>query len=245
VININPSPQIVYVPQPFFMPPPDDDLPPQRPRVPDQPEMIPVPPPEKEKPKQQPPPPKKEEPKKEEPKKEEPKLKGPRPDVELPRPPEGDPRDEYARLIRTGREMFGDEEYGRAAARFRQAIRLEPDRPQAHFLLVQSLLERGDYHDAYDALLDGLKRDKIWPTAKFRPQELYGGNLEEYTRLLEALERAQAKHPNDPAMLLLRGHALWFDGRKQQAAALFRKALAGPDRAAAERFLAELPDEGL
>ena len=41
----------------------------------------------------------------------------------------------------------------------------------------------------------------------------------------------------------LRGYVLWFDGRRDEAAVLFRRALKGADRAAVECFLAALPDE--
>jgi hypothetical protein len=161
-----------------------------------------------------------------------------------PKPPEPEP-DEYSRLMKAGLELFDQQQYGRAAARFRQAAQLEPAQPLPLFLLAQALLEQGRYDDARDALVEGLRRKPDWPVGKFRPQELYGQNPEDYTELLLTLERVQSKLPNDPVLLLLRGYALWFDGQKDQAAALFRRALKGPDRAAVERFMAALPDEAL
>jgi tetratricopeptide (TPR) repeat protein len=231
-------------PFPFLEGLPPDILP--RPRMPELPPQ-PLPPPPVEKPKV----PEKDKEKKdaEKPKKDDAKPPPPKAkakiDRDLPgRPgPEADPRDEYARLMRAGSELFADQQYGRAANRFRQASAVDEAQPLPYFLLAQALLEQGSYHDAYDAVLVGLRRKPDWPAAKFRPQELYGANLDGYADLLLALERTQTRHPNDPVLLLLRGYALWFDGRKEQAAVLFRRARKGPDGPAAERFLAALPDD--
>jgi hypothetical protein len=209
----------------------DEQLP-----VPDLPPMQPVPQvpkDDKDKEKEKKEKEKKEKEKKEEKKKEPPKQK----------PPE--PPDEFTRLMQLGLELFAQQQYGRAAARFRQAAILEPKQPLPSFLLAQALLEQGKYDDARDAILDGLKRGPDWPAARFRPHEFYGANQEDYAELLANLERIQTRTPNDPVLLLLRGHALWFDGQKDQAAVLFRRARNGPDAAAVERFLAALPDEDL
>lgn len=230
-------PQVVYVPRgPLLDDLPPDLLPRQRELeqlpVPDLPPMKPIPQvPKDEKPKAPE-------------KKEEEKKKAPKPKPK-PKPPEPEQLDEYSRQMKLGRELFAQQQYGRAAIRFRQAATLEPTQPLPSFLLAQALLEQGKYDDARDAILTGLKRKPDWPTNRFRPQELYGPNPEDYGELLQTLERTHARLPDDPVLVLLRGYVLWFDGRKDQAAVLFRKALNGPDRAAAERFLAALPDEKL
>ena len=45
-------------------------------------------------------------------------------------------------------------------------------------------------------------------------------------------------------MLFLRGYALWFDGRKEEARPLLHRALPrAANRTAIDRFLRALPDE--
>ena len=247
-----PPPIIVIAPSRFDAPPPR--MPPADPVVPSVSgaEVVPLPmpekprilpPPEKERP-APPVPPRKEEPK-EPPKKEAPKPVPPRPpEGELPRPPApaDDPREEQARLVERGKEAFKDLEYGRAAQRFRQAVRLAPDEALPHFLLAQALLAGGKYHEAYDAILKGLRRRPDWPAAKFRPLELYGEAVGEYPEQLTALEATLGRHPGDPVLLFLYAYQLWFDGRKDEAAPVFRRALArGADRDAVDRFLRALP----
>ncbi len=208
----------------------------RRPPLPEK-EPLPPPPPEKDRPKEKPP-------EKEKPKEAPPPRKR---DVEpeLPRPPlpEDDPRDEHTRLVRAGREAFAEGEYGRAAQRFRQAVRVRPDEPLAYFLLAQALLAGGNYHDAFDAIVAGMRLEPDWPRRRFQPLEMYGRHLDEYTALLPATEKALARHPHDPELLFLRGYVLWFDGRKEEARPFFRRALPGlPNRTLAERFLRALPD---
>jgi len=195
-------------------------------------EKEPVPPPRKEEPKE---PPRKEEPKPPRKRSSEPVL--PRP----PAPPD-DPREAHAQLVERGQEAFAELEYGRAAQRFRQAIRLAPDEPLPRFLLAQALLAQRKYHEAHDAILAGLRLRPDWPTAKFRPLELYGAAVGEYPEHLSALQETLRKHPDDPVLLFLLAYQLWFDGRKEEAAPLFCRALPrSADRDAIDRFLRELP----
>ena len=192
-------------------------------------DVLPPPRPEKDKPKEAPPPPRK-----------------PDREPEFPAPPgpEDDPRDEHARLVRAGREAFAELEYGRAAARFRQATRLLAAEPLPYFLLGQALLAQGNYHTAFDAIRDGMRLQPGWPRAGFRPLELYGRHVDEYSALVRSTEKALARHPLDPELLFLRGYVLWFDGRKEQARGFFRQALPGAaNRDAIDRFLRALPDD--
>jgi hypothetical protein len=157
------------------------------------------------------------------------------------------PAEESARQIRLGKASFEAEEYGRAAQRFREANRLRPDEPLPYFLLAQSLIALGKYHDALDAILAGMARKPDWPAERFRPIDLYGGNVAEYPEHLLRLDLALTKHPGDPVLSFLNGYQVWFAGRREAAVPLFRQArdrLAGkPDaeafRAACERFLIE------
>jgi tetratricopeptide (TPR) repeat protein len=215
---------------------------PEVPRVPEKPPVPPPPP--AEKPPAPPPRVRKEEPR-EPPKKETPKPT-PRKDRErlFPRPPElsDDPRDAHAQLVQRGQESFRDLEYGRSVQRLRAATRLLPDEPLPYFLLAQALVAQGKYHEAHDSILAGLRLRPDWPRAAFRPLELYGPAVAEYAEHLARLQEAQRKHPDDPVLLFLLGYQFWFDGRKEEAATLFRRALSrAADREAVETFLRALP----
>jgi hypothetical protein len=249
VIYTTPSP--VYV-----LPsrdPLDDPLPDDRPRrlrrvEPEDEDDLPPPPPPKPKPKPvQLPPPKKEEPKPLPPPKEEapkpPAKPRPKPpELPHPRDPEADPAAEYERLLDLGREAFARREYGRAVLRFRQASRVAPRQPMAHFLLAQALLALGKYHAASDAIHAGMALKPDWPRTPFQPLELYGANVAEYSEHLATLEATLRRHPNDPVLLFLVAYQLWFDGRKEEARPLLRRALKGAaDADVIDAFLRALP----
>jgi hypothetical protein len=176
---------------------------------------------------------------------------------ELPKPPrpEADPQAESARLIALGRAAFAAQEYGRASERFRQAARVArmraPGRLQAprpgedplpHFLLGQALFALGNYREAVEAIQAGLTLRPEWPTVRFVPLELYGPNPGDWTAHLRRLEDVRLRHPNDPVLLFLNAYELWFDGRKDEARALFRRARPGAaDPTFIDRFLRPPP----
>jgi tetratricopeptide (TPR) repeat protein len=162
---------------------------------------------------------------------------------EPPRQPQVEEReDEKARLIRLGREAMAAAEYGRAADRFRQAGAVAPGEALPKLLLAQALLALGKYRDAVDSLSAGLTLEPNWSASAFRPLELYGPNVVDYSDHLRRLEETLARHPDDPVLLFLTAYALWFDGRKDEARLLFRRALPGaPDPAVIERFLGAMP----
>jgi hypothetical protein len=168
------------------------------------------------------------------------------PELRRPPMPKDDPREEHDRLIALGMAAFEGQEYGRARERFREAVRLVPNQPQPYFLLAEALFALGKYHEAVAALHDGLALKPDWPTAPFRPLDLYGDNAADYADHLARLEAALAQHPADPVLLFLSACQLWFDGRKDEARPLFHRAAArGADRADVERFLRALPAEDL
>jgi tetratricopeptide (TPR) repeat protein len=139
--------------------------------------------------------------------------------------PELKPKDEAARQVTLGRKAFANQEYGRATARFQEAIRLNPDDALAYFLLAEADFALGKYREATAAIHDGLRRKADWPTSDFRPIELYGPNVADYAEHLDQLRQALKQNPRDPALLFLYAYQLWFDGRQDEARALFRQAL--------------------
>jgi tetratricopeptide (TPR) repeat protein len=161
-----------------------------------------------------------------------------------PRParPEEDPRAEYDRLLSLGRTAFAAREYGRAAQRFQQATQVQPNAALAHFLLAQSFLALGKYRDAVEAIHAGLARQPDWPTAFFKPLDLYGPHVAEYPEHLRRLEEVWHRQPDDPVLLFLYAYQLWFDGRKEEARLLFQRALPGAtDPGVIQGFLRALP----
>jgi len=167
------------------------------------------------------------------------------PPAELPRPqpPLDDPKAEHARLVDTGRQAFVLGEYGRAADRFRQATRLVPAAPTAHFLLAQAHFAQGKYPEAVDAVAAGLALRPDWPTdPAFLPRDLYGPNVADLNDQRRRLDDALKRLPDDPFLLFLSAYHLWFDGQRDEARARFRRAAAaGADRNACDCFLRAVP----
>jgi hypothetical protein len=153
-------------------------------------------------------------------------------------PPEEDLRAENARQVALGRQAFAAREYGRAELRFRDAVAALPDDAMAYFLLAQARFALGKYREAIDAITEGMRLRPDWPAERFRPLELYEGNVGDYAEHMHRLAEAFARWPDDPVLLFLSAHELWFDGRKAEAAALFERAAAlGVFVPLAERFL--------
>jgi tetratricopeptide (TPR) repeat protein len=162
-----------------------------------------------------------------------------------PRPmvPDPDPKVEYDRLITLGRDSFATQEYARAARRFRQATVVVPGNPLAHFLLAQAEFAIGKFREAVAAIHAGMKLQEDWPGARFRPLDLYGVNVADYPEQLLHLEETLAGRPDDPVLVFLYAYQLWFDGRRDEAVPLFRRA-AGlvADPTFIRRFLANQRD---
>jgi hypothetical protein len=153
--------------------------------------------------------------------------------------PEDDPRDEAARLVRLGKQAFAEQEYGRAGQRFRQAIELRPQDALPYFLLARAQLALGKYAEAVASIQTGMRLQPDWPTMEFPPADLYGARIGFFRNHILALQETLAKYPEDWVLLFLLGHEMWFDGRRDEALPLFRRAVAtAPDRQAIERFLA-------
>jgi hypothetical protein len=156
--------------------------------------------------------------------------------------PEEDPQAECLRLLELGRAAFAAAEYGRAAERFRRAAAADPRQVLAPFLRAQALFALGKYHAAVDAVLAGLALAPDWPAAPFRPLQLYGTNVADYSEHLHRLAEAVRLNPDDPDFLFLYAYELWFDGRRDEARLLFERARRhGADPAAIDRFLMALP----
>ncbi len=153
-----------------------------------------------------------------------------------------DPKTPVGRFILLGREAYSQEGYGRAVLRFRQASEADGNNADAHLLLGQALCATGKYRDAAAELQHGLLLNPNWPRAAFRPLEMYGPNVADFSLHIQALEDALALQPNDVDLLFLLGYERWFDGRKEEAERLFRRALRqAPNNGAFGLFLNQAP----
>jgi hypothetical protein len=157
-----------------------------------------------------------------------------------PERPADNPKEENARLVALAREAFAAGEFGRAERRLAQAIRAEPKEPLPYFLLAQAQLALGQFREAVDSIDDGTRRKANWPGERFRVRELYDDNEEEFDEHRKRLEETLERNPNDFFLLFLRGYQLWFDGKQNDARALFeRAAKVAPEKykAIVNRFL--------
>jgi hypothetical protein len=147
-----------------------------------------------------------------------------------------------ARISQRGREALADGEYGRAADRFRRATAANPDDPLAHLLLAQSLFALGKYAEAVQAIDAGLTLKPNLAKDRFRPRDLYGPHVADFTDQLDRLDSILAKHPRDGRLLFLFAYQIWFDGRQDEARRLLQRALElAPDLSVITKFLQAWP----
>jgi hypothetical protein len=148
------------------------------------------------------------------------------------------PQAEAARQIALARAAFAADQYGRAAERLQAAIDADSTGPLAYFLLAQVRTARGEYAEAVAAVRDGMRHAPDWPDSGFRPAELYAGRADRLDAHLAELRAAVAAAPDDPTVGFLLGYHLWFLGRRDEAARLFRRVLpAVRDAGVVGRFL--------
>ncbi len=149
-----------------------------------------------------------------------------------------DQKAEALRLIRDGNEMFANGNYQAATRNYEQAVAVAPQEPMGYFHLAQAHVALGKYAEAAVAIQRGMKLHLTWPQSTFRPRALYRDRPGEYLNHLAKLADAIAKNLNDDSLLFLLGYQLWFDGQKDEALVLFRRAAGlAADTALLDRFL--------
>jgi hypothetical protein len=105
-------------------------------------------------------------------------------------------------------------------------------------LLAQALFALGKYRDALNAIHAGMDLKNNWPTEDFPPRALYKANAADFLEHLKRLEALVEKHPKDTVLLFVLAYELWFDGQRDKAAPLFRKAKQfAPNPDYCDRFL--------
>jgi hypothetical protein len=147
-------------------------------------------------------------------------------------------RAEADRAVETARKSFSEGQYGRAAELFARAADMTPNEPSALWLLSQAEFALGKYREAVDAIAAGMALRPDWSEARFNSRDLYWKKPELFDDHLKALRDAVASFPDDPILLFLLGHELWFDGKADEAKALMLKAKQlGNGKTPAEKFL--------
>ena len=160
--------------------------------------------------------------------------------VDPPKPPAVGARADADRVTEAGRRAFADGQYGRALELFRRAAHINPNEPTAHYLVSQALFALGKYREAVTAISAGMALRADWPDARFASRDLYWKKAEVFDEHLTALRQTVAAFPDDPDLLFLLGHQLWFDGKPDEAWPLFQKAVAlAKGKTPAEAFLAK------
>ena len=145
---------------------------------------------------------------------------------------------ESARQVRLAQAAFAADEYGRAAERLAEAIKLKPDEPLPHFLLAQVRFARGEYAESVAAIRDGLKLAPDWPASAFTPKPLYAANPGAFEEQLNELKAAAAKSPDEVTLQFVLAYQLWFAGDRDAATKIFHKlAPVVKDKSIVEAFL--------
>ncbi len=152
----------------------------------------------------------------------------PKPAEDRPGPPKDD-LDARARMnneIRAGNGYLAMGEVPRALRSYEAAAIHMPLDPMPLFHQGQALLALGQANRAVVVIQRGLKWQPEWPASEFAPRSLYGSRTAAFERHLAALADQVDKNPNDASLLFLLGYQLWFDGRREQAVPLLRRAAA-------------------
>ncbi len=185
-------------------------------------------------------------------------MVNPKPNADKPAPPKLDKMDNpndakpdafdkkesMARALRLGNAEFMKGSYNQALRYYEQASRENPLDGQPWFYQGQALFALGQYHKAVTALHRGLKWQPQWPASAFQVRALYGENNKLFTQQLALLASAVDKNPNDDGLLFLLGYQLWFDGEKEKAALVLKRASSlMVDTSAIDGFLKAQPSK--
>lgn len=129
------------------------------------------------------------------------------------------PAIESGRLVREGKQAFGDGEYGRATELFQRAARVTPNLAEPDLLLAQAQIALGKYAAAAAAIHRGVRRDPAWPANGPPMADLYGARKADFEDHRRRLDEIAAASPDDLAVQFVRAYFAWFDGRRDAARA--------------------------
>jgi tetratricopeptide (TPR) repeat protein len=137
-------------------------------------------------------------------------------------------------------KFFEDGEYGRATARYRQALSQAPDYSKALIRLGHGYIATRNYELALDYFLLALELEQSATTPGSPLRDMYGNNRIAKQAHLEELSAAALQQPDDGGLLMLIGIFLFNDGQQARAVEFFHQAdeIAGPHQDYIHLFLA-------
>ncbi len=133
-------------------------------------------------------------------------------------------------ILSDGDREFRDQQYRRAAAKYRDAIAKAPDYAASHFRAGHAYIATGDYELAVTYFAMAFELSRTIDRPGFSLADLYRGNELAKDQQLEALADAVLRQPNDGGLLFLTGLTQHYDGHPLQARDYFRRAAAMPGR---------------
>ncbi len=133
-------------------------------------------------------------------------------------------RDRADRTLAQADRYFADSEYGRASARYRQALVQAPDYSKTLFRLGHAYVATHDYELALNYFLMALEVEGSSVRKGFSLEDMYRGNKLTKESHLEDLSEAALRQPEDGGLVMLVGLMLHYDGQAARAQEFFRRA---------------------
>lgn len=142
------------------------------------------------------------------------------------------------RLIAMADRYFADQDYRRAASKYRQALTQAADYSTAHFRLGHAYVATGDLELALTYFLMGLELSGSVERDGFSLDDMYRGNKVAKQTHIDILSDAALRQPDDGGLLMLVGMSLHYDGEPLRARSFFEQAarLPGPQQTYARMF---------
>ncbi|MBQ4144092.1 MAG: hypothetical protein IJD43_11535 [Thermoguttaceae bacterium] len=126
--------------------------------------------------------------------------------------------------ILTGDSAFANGELADAVAKYAGVSETLPSMPDPWFRLAYAETARGNYEQASEYCLKGLRASRLWPVSPFSLDYVYQANTERKNAVLASLENAARNQPEDENLNLLTGFAFYADGQNAKAAEFLKKA---------------------
>lgn len=148
-------------------------------------------------------------------------------------------RERSDQLIVEADKFFSDQQFTKAAQRYRQAVAAAPNYPKALFRAAHYFMATGDYENSLLAYLMALEISKTIQQPGFRLDDLYRGNMLDKVAHIDRLAEASLNRPDDGGLLMLVGLTLYYDQQIDRSMGFFRSAaeLEGPQSLYASWFL--------
>ena len=135
-----------------------------------------------------------------------------------------EPASDFEDHLRLGRYFLENDATGRAVSEFEAAVRLAPERAEAHYNLGDALRLWGDAPGAEKALSKALEIQPRFPEAHFVLGLLFGDRVGSEHLGLSEFEAAIAQKPNYSEAHFNVGIIHWKGGDTERALAAFRRA---------------------